>query len=1113
MSDAERRIETAIAGLEAQRPMLGDAADLAVAALHRELEGLQTKRRADADAQSLRQVTILVLDDVGSTSVSQHLDPEGIHAVMDGALARFSAIVSTHRGTVLQYAGDSLLAVFGAVVASEDDPEQAVRCGLALLAEAQVLRDEARRDHGQAGLEIRVGIHTGSVLLGGGVGAESNIRGIAVNVAARMEQTAPAGALRVSHDTYAQVRGMFDAEPQPPLGVKGVDEPIQSYLVLGTKPRTFRIANRGMEGVTTRMVGRDTELALLQEAFKRLFVTSRLAAITVVGEAGIGKSRLLYEFESWVELRPESVYVFRGRAHPRSGLQPYGLLRDIVAWRLQIADNDTLDVATHKLEEGLLPLFLDDDPSIAEGHVHLLGHLIGIDFSGSPHVRGIRGDPGQIRARGFHAAAQMFRRFHAREGRPVLLQLEDLHWADDASLDFLNHLAVANRDMPLLILGFARPTLFERRTDWRSTEGAHRRVDLAPLDQSNSVLLVHELLKRLPDVPASLSEIIAGDGEGNPFYMEELVKMLIDRGAIEVRSGRWLLRDGKTLRGRLPTTLIGVLQARLDGLPREEKLALQEASVIGHVFWDRALFFLDENSASVLPSLVDRRLTVRRPDAPLDDLQEYAFQHQILHQVTYDTVLKRMRQELHRKVALWLAGSSGARAKDFLGMTAEHFEHAGDTASAAEFHALAAEHAKSRFAHDAALMHVGRALALLDSTWPALEDEQRNPLRWRLIDVRERVRDVLGQRSEQRSDIETLELLADALDDNRRRAHAAWRRSVISMRTGDRPASERSARRAMELATLAGDEALRLNAKHRLASAQVYLGDTGAGRATAQEGLEESRRHGMREVESRFLNTLTVLAHDEGDVMGVLELTRQTLAIEREIGDRRSEAISLGNLGAGWMNLGEFEVARTCFEASLHLARANGDRPMQGGPLGDLSQLACWQGEFERARTLAQSTLDVARSVEARDDEAIALFHLGNAELGLGRAATALGAYQQSYEIARDIGHAMQHCAKAGMARVALSAGDLQGALRHVDQLLTCVAEGEALEVEEELTCHQVLASAKDERARSVLDRVHQRLQVAASAIPDAMLRRGFLENIPFHRQTLALYRASRHGD
>ena len=211
---------------------------------------------------------------VGSTTLSQHLDPEAIGAVLDGALARGTAVVRAHRGKVLQYAGDNLLAAFGADGAGEDDAERAVRCGLALLELGKVLGLEVQAGYNHPGFAVRVGIHTGGVLLGGGVDAEGTIRGIAVNIAARMEQAAPAGAMRISHDTYRHVRGVFDVEPQDPIRVKGIDEPIVTYLVQRAKPRAFRVLTRGIEGVETRMIGRETELAVLKHAFERLFTES-----------------------------------------------------------------------------------------------------------------------------------------------------------------------------------------------------------------------------------------------------------------------------------------------------------------------------------------------------------------------------------------------------------------------------------------------------------------------------------------------------------------------------------------------------------------------------------------------------------------------------------------------------------------------------------------------------------------------------------------------------------------------------------------------------------------------------------------------------------------------
>jgi class 3 adenylate cyclase/tetratricopeptide (TPR) repeat protein len=1131
MSSEQQQLEAGIAALEAQRFLLGDAVvDAAVVGLRAKLAALTAPASPPTEpARTLRQVSILFLDVVGSTTLSQHLDPEAISAVMDDALQRGTALVEQHRGKVLQYAGDNILAAFGADEAREDDAERAVHCGLALLGLGTALGLEVQAAHAHAGFNVRVGIHTGGVLLGGGVDAEGTIRGIAVNIAARMEQSAPAGALRISHDTYAQVRGLFEVDAQEPLVVKGVDAPLQSYLVKRAKPRQFRIRTRGIEGVATEMVGREAEFDALQAAYRRLFAERRLAAVTVVADAGIGKSRLLYEFEAWSEARPESFFLFRGRATPATGSQAYGLLRDIVAWRFQIADDDSLEAARKKMEASIVPLFLHDDgPDLAEGHAHLLGHLIGIEWTGSRHIKGIVDDPRQIRNRAFHAAAQIFRRVSAVDGSPVILLLEDLHWADNESLDFLNYLAEVSSDVPLLLVATARPTLFERRTDWRSTEGIHQRIDLAPLDKSGSRMLAGELLKKLPEIPAALRELLTSSAEGNPFYMEELVKMLIDHGAIQTGES-WKVDAESLLVTQVPPTLTGVLQARLDGLPAPEKRALQQASVVGAVFWDQALAAIEAQAAEQLPSLVQRELTLPRPDVPLEGLREYAFRHQLLHQVTYDTVLKRQRREGHARVAQWLAGltgQGGLRSGDLLGLAAEHFEQAGDGAHAAEFHARAAEHAGQRLAHDRVLAHVGRALALLAepgaaaaavpaaqvSGAPAAHGPQ-SELRWRLLCARERTLSLRAHREAQAADLGAMTQLAEALNDDRRRAEVAWRRGFRALRMGDWAATESAARHGIACATRVGDDGLRLNALRLLASAWVHQGDIDPGQALARQGLDEARRLNLRGVEARLLSVLANGAEQQGDLVRHLDLSRQALTVLREIGDQVNEAIVQANLGLGWLNLGDLAQARSQLDAALRMLRANGDTVMEGMTLCNLSTLALVQGEASRALALARQALDMAVGAQARELEVVAGLCRGDAELGLGRTSAARDSCTQALKLALAIDSAWQHDAHAGLARTALAESDTAAALAALQPLLDHIAAGGTLIGTDhprliELTCHQTLARVGDLRATDWLGRAHTALMAQADAITDANLRQGFLNSIPHHREIVAAWAA-----
>ncbi len=742
------------------------------------------------------------------------------------------------------------------------------------------------------------------------------------------------------------------------------------------------------------------------------------------------------------------------------------------------------------------------EPEVAEAHAHLLGHLIGLDCADSPHLRGILDDARQIRSRGFYAAAQLLRRVGSSNGALIVLMAEDLHWADDGSLDFLERLAEVSRDVPMLLLGLTRPALFERRAGWIGAAAGHVRIDLRPLDPDQSRLLTDEMLKRLPQVPAGLRELVMRGAEGNPFYMEELVKMLVDEGAIDTAGEHWSVRQDKLLAAHVPQTLTGVLQARLDSLQPGEKLGLQDASVIGFVFWDQAIAALDVHAIDALPALLRRKLAVAHRESSFEGMREYAFKHQLLHQVTYDTVLKPLRRALHAHVATWLAGVGGARTNDFLATTAEHFQRAGDHPRACAYFARAAEQAAGRFAHEAALANIAQALALLgeDDAGAARE------LRWRLLDVRERVLDLRGQRVERQADIAALQVLADAMDDDQRRGEVAWRRSHVALRTADYLAMEVAARQALALAERAGAAELGLRAQQRLSVALSLLGDPAAGRVLALEGLAASRAQGFQRVEGLFLNALWMMAMLQDDLVGSLVLIQQLLRFQRALGNRQSEAVALGNLGIAWLALGDHAQAQGPLHEALQRYRAMGNRASEAAPLSTLAKLALWQGNPAMALTQANAALAITTAVQDRFLCAAALCTIGEAELGLGQAGAAAGAFERAQALGEAIGHGIRFEAAAGLARVALARGDVGGALARVDSLLTDMAGGVSLAgtdtLEVRLTCHQVLARAAD----AVLAMAHAELQARAATITDPALKHSFMTGVPAHRQIIAAW-------
>ncbi|HEX4235620.1 MAG TPA: adenylate/guanylate cyclase domain-containing protein [Caldimonas sp.] len=1114
-----RRLQEALATLESQRSLLGEGAFESVVGPIRarlaQLDGIQQAGPIGAAAPVVKQVSVLFLDLVGSTALGRDLDPEELSTIVDGALSRFSAVVRRHGGKVLQYAGDSVLAAFGADRVEEDDAERAVRCGLALLAEALAIEAELRARHRHEGFGIRVGVHTGTVLLGGGVDAESTIRGHAVNFAARMEQTAPAGALRISDSTYRHVRGVFDADVQPPLQVKGVEEPVVTYLVRRAKVRSFRVAARGVEGIETRMIGREREFDLLRAAFEGLFAPGAgLVCITIVADAGLGKSRLLYEFQDWVEARAAASCLFQGRATPQTQGQPYGLLRDILAWRALIQDTDSMVVAKRKLEQLVVPLFAGDEGAHeAEAHAHVLGQMIGLDFSASRHVAGIREDVRQIRIRGFRTAALAMQRMNDVDAAPRLLLLEDLHWADDASLDFLDYLVQTLADVPMLIVSSSRPDLFERR---EAMLGAVKsRIDLRPLDMTMRDALAGELLKRLDRVPPALRSLVTGAADGNPFYMEELVKMLIDSRAIVPGPGAWRVDPERVIATEVPSTLTGVLQARLDRLSRDEREALQVGSVVGLTFWDKAIAFIDAGSERQLPRLAARELIRSREDrledAPTpEDAREYVFGHQLLHQVTYETILKSRRERAHLRTAEWFANMSGARANDFVGLAAEHFDRAGEPGRACEYFARAAEHAASTFASVSALRYIERGLGLAGPADAGV--------RWRLLATRERTLDLQGRRVEQRADVEALTELAEGLDEERQ-GEAAYRQADIAMRTGDYATSEREARRAAAIGSRIGSNDLLLRAQMRLSAALANQGNPVEGEKIARIGRDLARATGLRRHEIFLLNSLGICSELSGDSGMQLSYLLQGLALGRELNDRRIEAVLLANAGLIFFRLGGDAQAEQHLADALRRNRELGIREMEGHVLCSMAELALRHRDGVRARATGESALDIAVEVRSRQNETSALAICGNADLLLCRWEESARSFERMEALARDIAFPPAVLdALEGQTRLALAQGDIDRATSRLETLLACAdlrdastagragGLGGAMEHWIRLTTYKVRARTNDPRTAAALAVAYRGLQSEAAAIRDEHWRHSFLHNVPEHREIVELW-------
>jgi ABC-type oligopeptide transport system substrate-binding subunit/class 3 adenylate cyclase len=676
-----------------------------------------------------RMVTILFCDVTGSTAMAEHLDPEDVMEIMDGAFDVLIAPITRYEGTLARLMGDAVLAFFGAPIAHEDDPERACRAALEILEGAQTYADRLARERGIAGLNVRVGINTGLVVVGE-VGSDLRVEytamGDAINLAARMEQHAPPGGILITHDTYRQVRGVFDVLRQEPLSVKGRREPVRTYLVQRAKSRAFRKGVRGVEGIETRMIGRRAELTRLQEAFYTAVEDRELQMVTVVGDAGVGKSRLLHEFDIWAELLPESFFFFKGRALQEMQGLPYALLRSLFAFRFRIEDTDSVGEVREKLERGVGAALGDGEES--RMRAHFIGHLVGFELGESAHLQGVLDDPKQMRDLALTYLTEYFEALASQN--PVLMLLEDLHWADDSSLDALNHLALSLTDEALMIACAARPGLYERRPHWGEGQAFHRRLPLGPLTKRNTRRLLAEILQRVERVPKALSELVVAGAEGNPFFVEELIKMLVEDGVIVKGEDRWRVEPSRLSEVRVPPTLTGVLQARLDRLPMEDRSILQQASVVGRLFWDRAVVCISRSAAEdvtegeVLDTLSDlraREMVFRRETTAFAGAQEYVFKHNVLREVTYRSLLKRLRRVYHGLVADWLIEQSRDRAGEYTGLIADHLALAGRSAEAIDYLLEAGDRARGLYAHQEAIGAYERALAILKES----EEHQR----------------------------------------------------------------------------------------------------------------------------------------------------------------------------------------------------------------------------------------------------------------------------------------------------------------------------------------------------------------------------------------------------
>ena len=1099
-SAADRSLEQAVAHLDTFRAALGDAAvDAAVAALRRHARPAHGPLATTGSR--LRQVSVLFADVADSTAMLGRASTEDAMDLIGRALQLFADAVQQWGGQVLRYTGDGIKAVFGMQGLREDEAERAVRAGLQILQDAAGHAERVRRELGIAGFGVRIGIHTGPVLLGGGPEAERAAMGHAVHLAARMEQSAPVGRLRVSEATWAQVRGLFVAEQQAPLIVKGHDEPLRTWLVQAAEAGPEPAVVRGVDGVTTPTIGRDDELARLAALHARCVAGRSVGVATVLADAGVGKTRLRQELLRRLDLAEGDDALMQARAHPSSGLQPYGLLRQLLARWLQIRDDLSADDARRRLVEGLTPWLGAE----AAQQAPRIGQLIGLDFSAHPAVQALSASA--LREQAFEALRAAL---HARAAHtPLLVVLDDLHWADDASLGFVQSL-LHPADRPLMLLLLARPQLAERGVAFAPPAGvAAEWVHLRPLDHEHGRALVRALLQPLPDAPESLQALLLQRAEGNPFFLEALVRMLIDDGVIDASTRPWRLHSQRLAELRVPSTLVGVLQARLDALGASELQALQLASIVGPVFWDAALAAIDVRAPAALPRLQQRTLVRRRERSTFAATGEHAFAHALLHDVTYGTVLKAPRREGHAMVARWLSERVSDRANEFLALTAEHYERAGDSAHALEFWDLAHVDAYKRYANEAALQFIDRALAQ-----PALSDP-----RWRyhLLGNRHEVFERLGRSDEAAQAREQMAAWAETCDDNAMRADVLSSRMLVADHEGRPDEAQRLAERTLMLARRAdgsaaaaaalahGELAWLATQRHEHATVAAAVA---AGMAQARVAAGVDRRHLGYPAYHRQLRAIAIQALLQQErYVDVLSALAEGLA-EKD-GSAHDHYNLLVLRAPAERQLGRLDEAGATAQQMLELAEQTGIPRLRAAALMQVAESALWAGDLDRADAFLAAASALTGPTGANS---CALRELvGDALLRRARRAEARAAWQE----AQALFAAQEQPLRALEIQCRLALFDHEDGRADTaratvqDALAEAARDGRphraALTPRALHACHRVLEASGDVRAAALRHDLLARLDEQLASLADGGARERLLGNVPHWRETESL--------
>jgi class 3 adenylate cyclase/tetratricopeptide (TPR) repeat protein len=619
---------------------------------------------ATPPAEERKIVTVLFCDLVGFTTRSEYADPEDVRATLRLYHSCVSREIERLGGTIEKFIGDAVMAVFGAPVAHEDDAERAVRSALRILDALQTLNQTSP----DLDLAVRIGINTGEtvVTLAAPAGEhEGLVAGDVVNTASRLETAAPIGGVVVGEATYRATKSVFEYEQLAPVKAKGKAKPLSIWQA--TKARGRYGADVDSQAPTPFM-GREDEFEVLTRAYVRALREGSIHLITLLGEPGVGKTRLVKEFFAYVDRRPEIVFWRIGRCLPYGDGITFWPLGEIVKAHAGILESDGPREAAASLNLTLETLV--GDASEREWIRGRLAPLVGLS---SGELAGAT-----ERVESFTAWRRFLEAMAIKH--PLVLVFEDLHWADSAMLDFLDHLVDWSNDVPILVVCTARPELYERRPGWGGGKRNSTAISLSPLTDEIIWEIISALLPR-SDLPVEIHELVLERAGGNPLYAEEFVRMLMDAEPMRVEQDRLGLPGMP-----FPESIQAIIAARIDGLAPDQKALMQDASVVGKVFWSGALSFmagLDEVEVlKGLHELARKELVRPARTSSMKGQWEYTFWHSLIRDVAYSQIPRASRATKHIRVGEWTEELAGERVADHAEVLAYHYRQALDLARA-----------------------------------------------------------------------------------------------------------------------------------------------------------------------------------------------------------------------------------------------------------------------------------------------------------------------------------------------------------------------------------------------------------------------------------------------